>query len=72
MPAADHRARLTALIAQSGLSAAAFARLVVGRDERTVRRWLSGDVAIPESAAGWMERVEVQSRPGSIVVTITR
>lgn len=34
-------------IDRSGLSARAFARDVLWRDERTVRRWLSGDSPIP-------------------------
>lgn len=38
---------LRAAIEASGLSARRFAREVLIRDERTVRRWLAGD-AIPE------------------------
>lgn len=34
-------------IERSGLSARAFARDVLWRDERTVRRWLSGESPIP-------------------------
>lgn len=35
-------------IEASGLSARRFAREVLIRDERTVRRWLAGDSPIPE------------------------
>ncbi len=35
-------------IAESGLSARKFATQVTRRDERTVRRWLSGESPIPE------------------------
>ena len=34
-------------IRTSGLSARRFAEEIVTRDERTVRRWLAGDTAIP-------------------------
>jgi len=35
-------------IEESGLSATRFAREVMWRNERTVRRWLNGDNPIPE------------------------
>ena len=38
-------------IQRSGLSARAFARDVLWRDERTVRRWLAGDSPIPAVVA---------------------
>ena len=68
----DHRATLAALIAASGLSAAAFARLVLGRDERTVRRWLRGDIEVPDSAARWLGRASVSATAGAVVVTVRR
>lgn len=34
-------------IERSGLSARAFAKDILWRDERTVRRWLSGESPIP-------------------------
>lgn len=43
-------------IATAGLSARQFAERVLGRDERTIRRWSSGDVAIPQQARGWLIR----------------
>lgn len=41
-------ATLARVIDQSGLSARRFAREVLLRDERTIRRWLADDVPIPE------------------------
>lgn len=49
---------LRAAIEASGLSARRFAVEVMGRDERTVRRWLSGETEIPDSAAQWLLRIE--------------
>jgi hypothetical protein len=66
------RATLAALIAASGLSAAAFARLVLGRDERTVRRWLRGEIEVPDSAARWLARATVTATAGAVVVTVRR
>lgn len=66
------RGILSALIDESGLSIAEFARVVLGRDERTVRRWLAGH-PIPESHGAWLDRVEdVETRRGRIVVSLTR
>jgi uncharacterized protein YyaL (SSP411 family) len=45
------RELLEQAIARSGLSARAFARDVLWRDERTVRRWLSGESPIPAVVA---------------------
>ena len=39
---------LRRVIEASGMSARGFARDVLLRDERTVRRWLAGDSPIPE------------------------
>ena len=38
-------------IKRSGLSARAFARDVLWRDERTVRRWISGESPVPKVVA---------------------
>lgn len=48
--------RLRELIAESGLSHSGFAR-AIGVDARTVRRWLAGNQALPESRVAWMARV---------------
>lgn len=66
----DRRTTLAALIAESGLSAAAFARLVLGRDDRTVRRWQSGETEIPDSAADWLERVRLEPSAAEIVIRV--
>lgn len=39
---------LRSVIEASGLSARRFAREVLIRDERTIRRWLAGDSPMPE------------------------
>lgn len=46
---------LAAAIAKSGLSARRFATQLMGRDERTIRRWLAG-APIPEAASAWLRR----------------
>ena len=41
-------------IAASGLSTSAYARNVVLRSSREVRRWLDGSKPIPKSVARWL------------------
>ncbi len=65
---ADARARLSQLIADSGLSIAEFGRTVLGRDERTVRRWLTANTVIPDQAADWLARAVVTVTTGEIRV----
>lgn len=66
-------APLSAIIAESGLSIAEFARVVVGRDERTVRRWLTGEITIPESASAWLARVvRVDATSGRVTLVLDR
>ena len=43
-------------LALSGLSLRAFAEDVLARDERTVRRWRSGEIAIPAIVRRWLTR----------------
>jgi hypothetical protein len=43
-----------AAILKSELSIRQFARKVVGREDRTVRRWLAGQ-PIPKAARAWLE-----------------
>jgi hypothetical protein len=45
---------LRAAIARSGLSQRQFARDILTRDPRTVRRWLSGDSPIPQAVLAWL------------------
>ena len=68
--AARDLAALSDLIRSSGLSIAAFARLVVGRDERTVRRWLAGEIEIPRQAGEWLERVRLEPSPTEILIRV--
>lgn len=42
-------------IKRSGLSARLFAKKMLMRDERTVRRWLAGDAPIPRAVIEWLE-----------------
>ena len=44
---AEQVAKLRAAIARSGLSNRQYAERILARDERTVRRWLSGKQDIP-------------------------
>jgi len=50
----DEIAVLKLRIGESGLSARRFAVEVLHRDERTVRRWISGDVDIPNCVLDWL------------------
>jgi hypothetical protein len=47
---------LRAAIAKSGLSARQFAEQVLIRDERTIRRWISGESPIPDVVIGWLNK----------------
>lgn len=47
---------LRAAIEASGLSARQYAVTVLLRDERTVRRWLSGESPIPESVIRFLSK----------------
>lgn len=46
----EARALLERALTLTGCSVRAFAEVHMVRDERTVRRWRSGDVAIPDVA----------------------
>lgn len=67
-----NRELLSAHVTASGLSIAEFARTVVGRDERTVRRWLTGKTEIPEQAADWLARAEIESNSKTVTVRVKR
>lgn len=68
----DARAAVSAAIDASGLSIAEWARTVVGRDERTVRRWLAG-ASIPAQVADWVGRLEAQTvAADAVTVTVRR
>jgi hypothetical protein len=66
----DPRTTLSALINDSGLTISAFARDVVGRDVRTVRRWLAGD-PIPEAVAAWLNRATVDVGSDEVTIHVT-
>ena len=42
-------------IERSGLSVRQFARQIVGREDRTIRRWIKGQ-PIPKAAKQWLEQ----------------
>ena len=46
-------------IAKSGLSVRQFARQIVGREDRTIRRWIKGQ-PIPKAAKQWLEQYITQ------------
>lgn len=50
-------------IAASGLSTTAYARNVVLRRPREVRRWLDGSKPIPKSVARWLALHSPQGEP---------
>lgn len=53
----DARDLLEQAIAKTGLSLRSFAEVHMVRDERTVRRWRSGDVPIPDVAIRRLEQI---------------
>jgi hypothetical protein len=52
-PVTDTELILNAVEA-SGLSARRFAERVMSRDERTIRRWMAGEIPIPDVAKRWL------------------
>lgn len=63
---------LRAMIDASGLSQVEWARSILARDPRTVRRWLAGD-PIPEAVADWLLRLRgLELQGGDVVITVTR
>ena len=61
----SHADQLRALIERSGLSASAFARDVLIREPRTIRRWLAGDSPIPAVVCEWIEAQSIRRPPRS-------
>ena len=63
---------LRALIDASDLSDREWARLVSGRDPRTIQRWLAGEV-IPHDATEWLARiVRVTASARTVTVVVRR
>jgi len=65
------RGLLSSHITASRLSAVEFAKTVMGRDPRTVRRWLAGET-IPDSVSDWLERAFVESNGRSVLIRVER
>lgn len=62
--------QLRALITRSGLSVSRWARMVVGRDPRTVQRWLAGET-MPASVTQWLDRlVDTTVSDDAMVITM--
>ncbi len=59
-------------IEESGLSAGEFARDVLIRDPRTVRRWASGDGPIPRLVVEWLQAPQVAPWPPSTAIAHIR
>lgn len=55
LPMSD-RAQLLAAIRASGMTAATYARSVLIREPRTVRRWLAGQAPIPQAVREFLAR----------------
>ena len=53
--ATDYVTLLREAVRTSGLSAQAYARKILIRNPRTVRRWLAGDSPIPEAVRAYLE-----------------
>jgi hypothetical protein len=69
---AEQAALLRSRIEASGLSATRFAREVLLREDRTVRRWLSGESPIPNIVAAWLESPEPMPWPVTRVTSEDR
>lgn len=65
-------ADLRAVIEASGLSQSAYARWVLVRDPRTIRRWLAGDAPIPDAVITWAGAATVAASDGAVRVTVRR
>ena len=68
----DALSRLSLLLTDSGLSIVEFAR-ALGRDERTVRRWLTREMPIPGAVSAMLHRVQaVDVTTKKITITLER
>lgn len=56
----DPRTLLRRAIRRSGLSNRKYAEQVLTRDERTVRRWLSGKTSVPRAVVARLEEEQKQ------------
>jgi len=71
VPDSPWRARLSGLVEDSGLSNREFARRVLGRDVRSLARYLGGDVMPPELAEQIM-RMTVDVDETTITIRVRR
>jgi hypothetical protein len=60
---AEAMALLRAAIDRTGLSASKYARVVLIRDPRTLRRWLSGESPIPQAVLDLITRQAGDGHP---------
>jgi hypothetical protein len=68
----DARRTLADLLATSGLTPTELSR-VLGRDDRTMRRWLSGEQDVPDTLARQVARLRVTAvDPEGVHLTYTR
>lgn len=67
----DARARLSELLTTSGLSNREFARRVLGRDVRSLSRYLGGDT-IPPELADQILRMRIDVATEAITVKVRR
>lgn len=64
------RKRLRSQIDYAGLPVVVFGEWVLGRDPRTLQRWLAGE-KIPHSAAIWIDRLQsVELRGGTLILEL--
>lgn len=72
MPVSDAELLQRAIDA-SELGSGAFARDVLGRDERSVRRWRAGELELPNALRDWLSRVVyVEQDGGDLIIRVTR
>jgi len=66
------RGTLAALVEASGLSHSEFSARVLGRDPRSLRRYLAGDV-IPPTLASWVTKIDrIEVTTLRVTVTLRR
>jgi hypothetical protein len=71
VPDTPERIALSDLVRDSGLSNREFARRVLGRDVRSLARYLGGDT-IPPELADQILRMRVESTPQTITIRVRR
>lgn len=59
---AEQGTMLREAIRRSGLSARQYAKQILVRDERTIRRWLSGESPIPDAVVRFLEQTTQRTK----------